>query len=235
MSYEYDAIPAGYYDEIYRKGSGPQSKWHQHKFRRIVREIGDAKSHLDFGSGPGTLARLLPAEVKYVGIDVAAPQIEYARKHYGGDNRIFVQNDSSNLPFDSNKFDAATCVEVVEHLEYDLSTKILKEINRVLKPNGKLIVTTPNYRSCWPLIELAVNRLASVSYEEQHICKFTPLRLKTLLRDAGFRKVRISCFMGFAPFLSMLSNSLSDRCWELDQHFAHFSLTGLLLLGVAFK
>lgn len=55
-----------------------------------------------------------------------------------------------NLPFGINKFDNVTIMEVVEHIE-DLK-KTFQEINRVLKPNGKLIIVTPDNNILWHII-----------------------------------------------------------------------------------
>ena len=46
------------------------------------------------------------------------------------------------------------------------STSPLKEAHRVLAPGGKILLTTPNYGSLWPLLEKIVNARAEVTYEE---------------------------------------------------------------------
>lgn len=50
--------------------------------------------------------------------------------------------DLLELPFEDNSFDIVTCREVIEHVEDE--QKALKEIKRVLKPHGYLLITTPN-------------------------------------------------------------------------------------------
>ena len=45
----------------------------------------------------------------------------------------------------------------MEHLTLENNEKLLKEIKRVLKPKGKLIITTPNYFSPWFFLEKIVN------------------------------------------------------------------------------
>ena len=49
--------------------------------------------------------------------------------------------DISNIPVKDNTFDAAICTEVFEHLKHP--NLALKEIFRILKPNGKVLITTP--------------------------------------------------------------------------------------------
>jgi hypothetical protein len=66
MAYSYDSIPVGYFDAVFQRRAGVQSKWHHDKFRRIIAEIGKTGRHLDFGCGPGTLIGLLDQEVRSV-------------------------------------------------------------------------------------------------------------------------------------------------------------------------
>jgi 2-polyprenyl-3-methyl-5-hydroxy-6-metoxy-1,4-benzoquinol methylase len=233
MAYSYDSIPVGFYDEVFQRNRGIQSKWHHHKFRRIVQEIGIVGKHLDFGCGPGTLIHLLPARISAVGVDIAASQVSYAEQNYAGPEKQFIQIESSELPFADATFDSITCIEVVEHLELKLTREILKEFSRVLRPGGKLILTTPNYGSLWPLIEIVVNRLSDVSYEEQHITKFRRPNLYTLLRETGFSAVTVTTFMSVSPFLAGINWTLADRAWPADQSISRLPGVGLLLLGIA--
>jgi len=235
MAYSYDSIPVGFYDEVFQRNRGIQCKWHHHKFRRIVKEIGNVSDHLDFGCGPGTLIHLLRPGISAVGVDIAAPQLSYAEKHYAGLDKQFIRVESSELPFEGGTFDSVSCVEVIEHLELDLTREILTEFIRVLKPGGKLIVTTPNYGSLWPLIEAAVNRLSKVSYEEQHITKFDRVALYALLKDVGFSQIDVTSFMSVSPFLAGINWTLADWAWPADQIISKFPGTGLLLLGVAHR
>ena len=55
--------------------------------------------------------------------------------------------------------------------------RLLAEARRLLLPQGRLVVTTPNYRSLWPLIESGVNLVSRVSYEQQHVNKYGRGRL----------------------------------------------------------
>lgn len=65
--------------------------------------------------------------------------------------KIKLQNLNDKLNYKENMFDCVISGEVLEHLENP--SKFLKEIKRILKNNGKLIITTPNYFSLWPIIE----------------------------------------------------------------------------------
>jgi ubiquinone/menaquinone biosynthesis C-methylase UbiE len=233
MAYSYDSIPVGFYDEVFRRNRGIQSKWHHHKFRRIIREIGESSRHLDFGCGPGTLLGLLSPKVSAVGVDIAEAQIAYAKQHYGGPSKEFIKLDSEQLPFPSETFDSISCIEVIEHLDVATTTRVFAECLRVLKPGGNLIVTTPNYASLWPAFEQIVNRLSGVSYEEQHISKFKRADLDSLFSRTGFSRSAVTTFMSLSPFVAGISWNLADRTWEIDQVASGFPGVGLLLLGTA--
>ena len=59
------------------------------------------------------------------------------------------------FPFATNLFDCILLSEVIEHLEVPQIS--IREAARVLCPGGRLLITTPNYRSFWPVMEWAVD------------------------------------------------------------------------------
>lgn len=233
MAYSYDSIPVGYYDAVFHRRAGIQSKWHHDKFRRIIAEIGKTSRHLDFGCGPGTLIGLLDKEVRSFGLDIDAAQIEYAMQRYGGANREFLEQSVPQTSFPAQSFDTVSCIEVIEHLPRELSLDVARETKRLLRKGGKLIITTPNYKSVWPVLEWALNKAAKVSYEEQHVCQYSVSTLGELLREAGFGKVDVTTFMLFSPFLAALTWRFYNSLWNLDQIVSGNLRTGLLLLAIA--
>jgi ubiquinone/menaquinone biosynthesis C-methylase UbiE len=233
MAYSYDSIPVGFYDEVFHRNRGIQCKWHHHKFRRVVHEISNGSHHLDFGCGPGTLVSLLPTDVSAVGVDIASAQIAYAQEHYGGPGKEFITIDSGKLPFPGETFDSISCIEVIEHLEPGTTATIFSEFLRVLKTGGKLIVTTPNYGSLWPVLEKMVNRFSGLSYEEQHISKFRRSALGSLFKKTGFSASDVTTFMSVSPFVAGINWNLADRTWQFDQMASSLPGVGLLLLGIA--
>ena len=62
----------------------------------------------------------------------------YSQKYF------FCKADATKLPFKDNSFDTIFNSEMIEHLYPQDSKKMLDEFFRVLKPGGKLIITTPN-------------------------------------------------------------------------------------------
>jgi len=99
---------------------------------------------LDAACGEGYGAALLAGSAASVaGVDISEPAITHARQRYGHiENLGFHQADCTRLPFMDNKFDRVVSFETLEHLaEQD---RLLAEFRRVLKPDGCLILSSPD-------------------------------------------------------------------------------------------
>lgn len=113
---------------------------------------------LDIGCGTGLLAiasePFLGRDGKYTGIDVMKKDIDFCRKHYPSTHFEFIHLDVSNpvyapaqkdarsrWPVESEVVDVAIALSVWTHLNEDDAIFYFKEISRVLKPDGKAIVT----------------------------------------------------------------------------------------------
>lgn len=234
--FNYEEIPAGYYHKVMLNGSAIQRFWHKRKFSEVARRIGDSDSVLDFGCGPGSFLSVL-ADMKprcrSTGMDVAGNQIEFARAHIAPEfsdrvNFQSVETGKEALPVAPASVDAFTCIEVIEHIHPFLANRILSEARRVLKPGGKLLLTTPNYRSLWPFIEWVLERRSPVKYHDQHISRFTPSSLVKFVETAGFEVVRVDSIFLLAPFLAGVSWAAAEVAHQLEMKGR--SLLGSLLL-----
>ena len=70
--------------------------------------------------------------------------IEHAKATYGHENITFIESSLAAIPLADDIADVVISFETIEHLEYDLQLKFLREAKRVLKPQGQLIISTPN-------------------------------------------------------------------------------------------
>ena len=235
--FNYDEIPAGYYYRCMEEGHPVQRFWHREKFRQVATRIPAGARVLDVGCGPGSFLSVLVQDkpgVRAIGADIASSQIDFARQHvlpaHPGRDLSFVTLDphAERLPFPDASFDVVTSIEVIEHLHPFVAIALLNEARRVLTPEGRLIVTTPNYRSLWPLIEFALERRSPVKYHEQHISKFTPNALVKFLECAGFDALDLRSFFVVAPFLAGLSGALARTVQRLETR-GDFLLGSLLL------
>jgi ubiquinone/menaquinone biosynthesis C-methylase UbiE len=95
------------------------------------------------------------------------------------------------MPFKDNYFDAVSMLAVFEHLEPSRLEHILKEINRILKPGGMYVMTTP---AVWTDIVLrSMARLRLVSHEEieEHKGAYSRSSISATLQKAGFSNKNI--------------------------------------------
>jgi 2-polyprenyl-3-methyl-5-hydroxy-6-metoxy-1,4-benzoquinol methylase len=232
--FDYETIPPGYYDTVFHRAHGAQSKWHHLKFARVTQEIAGRSRHLDIGCGPGTFIGQLPADATAVGIDLSARQIEYARARYGSESRAFYNCTMDRLPAHLDGFDAITAVELIEHLSPEEVKVALESAVERLVPGGKLVLTTPNFGGVWPLVEALLNRAATVTYEMQHTNKFTRSSLAVLLTMLGLREVRVATYLGVAPFIASFGWNTADQVSKWEQRFLE-PRSGLLLIGTGTK
>lgn len=98
---------------------------------------------LDIGSNYGLFTELLKNKgYDAFGIDVDKEKVGWAKKNCNANYKI---GSAEKIPFKDNEFDVILLLATLEHI-IDRATA-LKEINRVLKPEGKLIITVPNTAS----------------------------------------------------------------------------------------
>lgn len=96
---------------------------------------------LDAGCGTGlTLERLAArAEVaQAVGLEPSPHALAWARQH----GRLCVQADARHLPFAPSSFDVITCFDVLQHLGEHEDGQALRELRRVLRPGGVIVLRT---------------------------------------------------------------------------------------------
>ena len=104
----------------------------------------------------------------------------------------------------------------------------LKECKRVLKKNGNIYLSTPNYFSLWPLLELILNQISPVNYKHEHINKFNKRRLAEVMKKNGFEIVQLESFILLSPFLALISFNFSKLMIFFDNLITKF-FPGFLL------
>lgn len=121
-----------------------------------------------------------------------------------------------------------TAIELIEHLDQDRIQVVLDEAHRMLRPGGRLLLTTPNYGSLWPALEWAVGKLSKVSYEEQHITRFTRKTLQAMLAKTPFQLVNHSAFLFSVPFVAALGWRTADLASAIEPGLVTRRLGSLL-------
>ncbi len=216
---EYEKIKPGHYYTVMHTGSKLQQFWHSAKFNQIKKclQTKDAKI-LDIGSGPGCFLSLIQKDFKLaVGFDISLNQLSFAKERVL--QISWVVGDAIKLPFKANSFDCIILSEVIEHLPREASASVLKSIHSLLTPNGKLVLTTPNYYSLWPLLEFGWNFVNPIKYLEQHINKYTVNSLKRAVLEAGFSEIIISTSFFISPFVAFFSKSAAEKIYSIEQKY----------------
>jgi len=189
-----------FYDQYWTSGLHVSPRWDEARFRQVFGPLIGREHVLDYGCGMGhAYQKLLAGAVKsYAGADVGPMAVEDARrKGFAG---FKIDNDKGTIESPDKSFDGVTCVEVLEHLFNPLQSA--RELHRVLKPGGVLIVTVPNFGyHAWRLMALLRAQVPSEPenpkanrYNGVHIRFFSKLMLKRLLCDAGFVDVQVGRF-----------------------------------------
>lgn len=124
------------------------------------------------GYGEYLLAREGGAK-KVVGIDNSEEAIAYAKKNYQTPNLIFKKEDALSTSLEDNLAEAIISFETIEHVVDD--EKFLRELRRLLKPNGLLIISTPNKASSFK------NLLARRSFNVFHLREYKKGELEKIL------------------------------------------------------
>lgn len=218
LEYLYQEMEAGYYDRVYRRGRGIQWFWHEHRFRAVQAFLPDPCGRiLDLGCGPGTFLGTLRSPFRYgLGIDLAAAQIEYARRTYRRPNLEFRATDVRDF-VGREPFDTVVSIEVIEHLPPAETRPFLRTIREILNPGATVVLVTPNYRSLWPVIERLIGRLGGVDYTRQHINPFTIGRLTREIAEAGFCNIRSQTFFVLSPFAAAVSTSVASAMLRAER------------------
>lgn len=100
---------------------------------------------LDAACGTGYGSGILAEHAKKVyGIDISREAVSYAQTHYARENIDFLQMSIEHLDFPDAFFDVVVSFETIEHVDREVQKHFLSEIKRCLKPDGLLLMTTPN-------------------------------------------------------------------------------------------
>jgi ubiquinone/menaquinone biosynthesis C-methylase UbiE len=125
----------------------------------IVREadLGPDAKVLDLGCGRGHLSTVFDAD-RYVGIDSAATFIAHAQRR--NPRYTYRVMDATRLEFDDSSFDCVVVMGVFHHMDDETSERTLREIGRVLTPDGRCVILEPvPVHSRWNVVSHVFKRL----------------------------------------------------------------------------
>ena len=147
----------------------------------LIKKYKSGTTLLDIGCGEGFfLFNASKAGYTTKGIEISQDAAEYAGREFGLDVEA---KPFEELQFPDNYFDVVTLWQVLEHVPYPLI--VLKEVHRILKPEGLLATSTPDIES----ILAKILRRKWWNLRRLHINQFTVKTLTDMLKRAGFKNV----------------------------------------------
>jgi 2-polyprenyl-3-methyl-5-hydroxy-6-metoxy-1,4-benzoquinol methylase len=206
MHYQEDAIHFDYFkEEESSAGKEETRRLHQAIINRIPK---NADLILDIGCGNGWAAQhFLAKGKKVISMDISNKNPIKVLKDNPNENHAAVVADAYHLPFKKNSVDAIIASEVMEHV-YDPKLFISK-LGRVLKPGGKLIITTPynekiEYFLCVHCNKPTPKNAHLHSFSETNIADFIPKEFADFktshFSNKYFVRLRLNLLTSFLPF-----------------------------------
>jgi 2-polyprenyl-3-methyl-5-hydroxy-6-metoxy-1,4-benzoquinol methylase len=245
----YFNVKANEYNTVHYVEQSSGGMWNRHQLTLEMVAAGGLETNariLDVGCGPGHLVFDLDRMgFQVTGLDVAPAMIDLCRQHAQAlktEIPRFVTGDVENTGLPSGSFDAVTALGVIEYMESD--SPMLREMHRVLRPGGILILNVTNtygYSTALVPASLKVKRLPGMMSVASWIRRrvtgskmpagqlnFNPRRHKPAafrraLSDHGFdviedRYLTFSLLPApFSTLTSAITRSIDERLGALDR------------------
>ncbi len=205
-------------DTLYESKNPVRFYLHNRRKSVIMELIGRYGPHsgrgLDIGSGVGTYTwRMLQKCGRVTCVDNDSDLLNFMRDKFGANERLdLLHSDAISLPFKDDTFDLVLCSEVLEHVSSPKS--MLREIGRVKKADGRIILSTPQkfsmpeltakvfFSKCLrPMTEFIVREAI---HDPGHVSLQTSSSLQHILWDLGFNVVTVKYTGAFVPVISEL-------------------------------
>lgn len=167
------------------KGKPWQKLSKQYIARTVKKMAGNAGITVDIGCGSSPLG-ILTNHADYIGIDMNKDKMEYMSSKELKDTQ-FIEGSVLNIPLQDNYADTILFIETIEHLNTKLEiNNALEEIKRVLKPDGKLIVAMPDFKSLpGKIMEKLYGIFHPSAYADDHKVKLDDIQLINMCWHKG--------------------------------------------------
>jgi len=208
---------------------------HYKEFKKIINSLDSVKKICDIGICMGSFWRVFDEnnELEIHGIDIVPEFLDVAKSR--GFHVKICDINKENAPFEDNMFDLVICDSILEHTFKP--NHLIKECMRILKPEGYLLLSTPNALSFmmrwnylrgrnqfWPLIhnlisEVGYLKRCSIFYGLKEIkILFPDKQVKPFFIYEDFWRNRKASIM--AKIINLLAkifpsgrNMLAEICW----------------------
>jgi ubiquinone/menaquinone biosynthesis C-methylase UbiE len=176
---------------------GKDSPMTYHKLDIISQTIKNEKATvLNVGSGTGDLEDIVLKKnrkfnLEWYGVDISPKSIKDCKKKFP--TAYFEIEDIRKLRFENRTFDRVIVMEVLEHIRPQDTFKALSEVNRVLKINGRFIVSIPLNEGLERMVKKGENPNA-------HVRVYTPELIEAELKLSGFKVEKREFLYAFHQF-----------------------------------
>jgi len=160
-------------DEYSNLGRVEREHWYYAGKRELVRRwigrtAGLSRDNLllDCGAGTGLFAELMRPVCRVRVLDDHAESLAILRTRFGPDE--IIAGPATQIPLPASMADCVTALDVLEHIADDRGA--VREIQRVLRPGGHVVVTVPAMMSLWGYWDVALH----------HHRRYTPQELRAL-------------------------------------------------------
>jgi len=190
---------------------------HRLIFQALEAEFPDwrEKEILDVGCGTGAILKQLGNPEKNVGIDLAPEAISFCRQR-GLDN--VRQGDIGALPFADASFDAVICSSVLYHQWVSDIPGAAREMHRILRPGGLLLINVPAF----PFLHSAHDEAVMTAR------RFRKAEIRQLLLKQNFKIRRLTYWTTFLFPLAVAARTLGGSKMGRDFEVKKTSLSNRL-------
>ena len=143
---------------------------------------------LDVGCGTGANLKMLATCGRVEGVDISPQAVEFCRQRGLDSVKL---GAIEHLPYESDSFELVTALDVIEHLDDDVAG--LREMRRVLRRDGRLLLFVPAFMFLWGVQDDVSN----------HRRRYTLPRLLSAVKEAGF-SVESASYANISFFLPVL-------------------------------
>ncbi|MEW6558326.1 MAG: methyltransferase domain-containing protein [Elusimicrobiota bacterium] len=170
---------------------------------------------LEVGCGNGGYLKFMQnLGWKVLGIDIDAEALKIAKEKF---NLSVILGSLEEIKFPENSFDIIATFHVIEHIPNPIT--FLKECYRILKPKGRLIISTPNAES---LAHKIFKENCRILEPPRHFYLYSLFHLKKLLKNFGFKILHLSTTSNIANFIYQSSIQIKKfGKVDLNRKFNH--------------
>lgn len=193
---------------------------HIHRYREAIKGIPKDAKVLDLACGNGYGAFLISEYTSdnVIGGDLDKTVIEGCKNQFQRKNLIYKVMDATNIPYKEQFFDCVVSFETIEHTkEYE---SVLLEFYRVLKPGGKLFLSTPNIK---------INSPEGIIRNKYHTQEFNYSELKKIIKRLNFKTID---FYG-QKFIRFDESSVINKAAKVTEKTLY--LKGIRKLPISFR